>query len=129
MSKANSFRVGMVTGNIRGRVWYLCYFENGERRRPASGRSGTPPGNSPHRSTPSSKPAHRPLGGPNRSWLHRHHCPFRNDVWHISPAGTSGSVKAAICGTIDRIESVRQVRLAVQRGLRTQEFGQGYENA
>ncbi len=37
MSKAHSFRVGKVTGYLRGRVWYLCYFENGRRRRPRAG--------------------------------------------------------------------------------------------
>ncbi len=37
MSKSNSFRVGKVTGYLRGRVWYLCYFENGKRRRPRAG--------------------------------------------------------------------------------------------
>jgi integrase len=37
MSKANSFRVGKVSGYLRGRVWYLCYFENGKRRRPRAG--------------------------------------------------------------------------------------------
>ncbi len=37
MSKSNSFRVGKVTGYLRGRVWYLCYFENGTRRRPRAG--------------------------------------------------------------------------------------------
>ncbi len=34
MSKSNSFRVDKVTGYLRGRVWYLCYLENGKRRRP-----------------------------------------------------------------------------------------------
>ncbi len=34
MSKSNSFRIGKVTGYLRGRVWYLCYLENGKRRRP-----------------------------------------------------------------------------------------------
>ncbi|MBM3983785.1 MAG: hypothetical protein FJ304_26670, partial [Planctomycetes bacterium] len=37
MSKSNSFRVGKVSGYLRGRVWYLCYFENGKRRRPRAG--------------------------------------------------------------------------------------------
>ena len=37
MSKSTSFRVGKVTGYLRGRVWYLCYFENGKRRRPRVG--------------------------------------------------------------------------------------------
>ena len=37
MSKSNSFRVGKVTGYLRGRVWYLRYFENGKRRRPRVG--------------------------------------------------------------------------------------------
>ncbi|MDB5306174.1 MAG: hypothetical protein JWO38_376 [Gemmataceae bacterium] len=37
MPKAHSFRVGKVTGYLRGRVWYLCYFENGQRRRPRVG--------------------------------------------------------------------------------------------
>lgn len=37
MAKSNSFRVGKVTGYLRGRVWYLCYFEGGKRRRPRAG--------------------------------------------------------------------------------------------
>ncbi|QDU21805.1 tyrosine-type recombinase/integrase [Urbifossiella limnaea] len=37
MAKARSFRVGKVTGYLRGRVWYLCYFEHGKRRRPRAG--------------------------------------------------------------------------------------------
>ena len=31
--KASSFRVGRVQVYQRGRVWYLCYHENGQRRR------------------------------------------------------------------------------------------------
>jgi integrase len=34
MSKVNTFRVGKVRAYLRGRVWYLCYHENGRRRRP-----------------------------------------------------------------------------------------------
>ena len=34
MSKSNSFRDGKVSGYLRGQVWYLCYFEQGKRRRP-----------------------------------------------------------------------------------------------
>ena len=37
MSKSQSFRVGKVNGYLRGRVWYLCYFENGKRLRPRVG--------------------------------------------------------------------------------------------
>src|SRR5207253_10819303 len=37
MTRSNSFRVGKVTGYLRGRVWYLCYFEHGRRRRPRRG--------------------------------------------------------------------------------------------
>jgi len=37
MPRSNSFRIGKVTGYLRGRVWYLCYFENGQRRRPRVG--------------------------------------------------------------------------------------------
>jgi hypothetical protein len=37
MSKANTFRVGKVRAYLRGRVWYLCYHENGRRRRPRVG--------------------------------------------------------------------------------------------
>ena len=32
-----SFRVGRVRGYMRGTVWYLCYHENGARRRPRVG--------------------------------------------------------------------------------------------
>jgi integrase len=32
-----SFRVGRVRGYLRGDVWYLCYHENGVRRRPRAG--------------------------------------------------------------------------------------------
>lgn len=37
MPRANSFRTGKVTGYLRGRVWYLCYFEHGQRKRPRVG--------------------------------------------------------------------------------------------
>ncbi len=36
-AKAKSFRVGKVAGVLRGRVWYLIYFEGGRRRRPRVG--------------------------------------------------------------------------------------------
>src|SRR5215475_14502939 len=35
--KQSSFRVGRVQGYLRGRVWYLCYHEHGQRRRPRVG--------------------------------------------------------------------------------------------
>jgi integrase len=37
MSKSRSFRVGKVQGYLRGQVWYLCYHEHGQRRRPRVG--------------------------------------------------------------------------------------------
>jgi integrase len=37
MPRSNSFRIGKVTGYLRGRVWYLCYFEHGQRKRPRVG--------------------------------------------------------------------------------------------
>lgn len=38
MSKrAPSFRIGRVQAYLRGRVWYLCYHENGSRHRPRVG--------------------------------------------------------------------------------------------
>lgn len=36
--KVKSFRVGQVRGDLRGRVWYLTYVENGKRLRPRAGR-------------------------------------------------------------------------------------------
>jgi integrase len=36
-SKSISFRVGRVSAYQRGRVWYLCYYEHGQRRRPRIG--------------------------------------------------------------------------------------------
>ncbi len=35
--KTKSFRVGRVRGDLRGKVWYLTYFELGQRRRPKVG--------------------------------------------------------------------------------------------
>ena len=35
--KATGFRVGSVQGYLRNRVWYLCYHEQGQRRRPRVG--------------------------------------------------------------------------------------------
>ncbi len=35
--KQSSFRVGKVRGDLRGKVWYLTYFEEGRRRRPRVG--------------------------------------------------------------------------------------------
>ena len=37
MPRANSFRIGKVTGYLRSRIWYLCYFEHGQRKRPRVG--------------------------------------------------------------------------------------------
>src|SRR5437660_552128 len=34
---STSFRVGKVRAYLRGRVWYLCYFDNGKRHRPRVG--------------------------------------------------------------------------------------------
>lgn len=35
--KSLSFRIGKVLGYLRGKVWYLCYHDNGQRRRPRVG--------------------------------------------------------------------------------------------
>src|SRR4051812_9783234 len=35
--KSLSFRVGRVLGYLRGKVWYLCYHDNGQRHRPRIG--------------------------------------------------------------------------------------------
>ena len=32
--KSKSLRVGRVRANLRGRVWYLCYYEHGRRHQP-----------------------------------------------------------------------------------------------
>ena len=53
--KASSFRVGRVQVYQRGRVWYLCYHENGQRRRLVSATIGRLPGSSPPRPTLSSR--------------------------------------------------------------------------
>jgi hypothetical protein len=37
---SSSFRVGKVQVYLRGRIWYLCYHENGQRRRPRVGSDG-----------------------------------------------------------------------------------------
>ena len=37
MAKCQEFRVGRVKAYRRNKVWYLCYFENGRRRRPRVG--------------------------------------------------------------------------------------------
>jgi integrase len=36
-NKPVSFRVGKVQAYLRGKVWYLCYHDNGQRRRPRVG--------------------------------------------------------------------------------------------
>ena len=35
--KHTSFRVGRVRAYLRGKVWYLCYYEAGQRRQPRVG--------------------------------------------------------------------------------------------
>jgi integrase len=35
--KSSPFRIGRVQGYLRSKVWYLCYHENGQRRRPRVG--------------------------------------------------------------------------------------------
>jgi len=37
--RTDEFRIGRVKGSVRGRVWYLCYYEQGRRRRPRVGPS------------------------------------------------------------------------------------------
>ncbi|HUG19218.1 MAG TPA: hypothetical protein VMM56_09595, partial [Planctomycetaceae bacterium] len=37
MGRKNSFRIGKVRGDLRGKVWYLSYQENGRRIRPRVG--------------------------------------------------------------------------------------------
>ncbi|HUG17351.1 MAG TPA: hypothetical protein VMM56_00140, partial [Planctomycetaceae bacterium] len=37
MGRKNSFRIGKVRGDLRGKVWYLSYHENGRRIRPRVG--------------------------------------------------------------------------------------------
>jgi integrase len=37
---SSSFRIGKVQVYLRGRIWYLCYHENGQRRRPRVGSDG-----------------------------------------------------------------------------------------
>lgn len=39
MAQHTSFRVGKVRADLRGKVWYLTYFEDGRRRRPRAGAS------------------------------------------------------------------------------------------
>jgi len=34
---SKSFRIGKVQAYLRGKVWYLCYCENGQRHRPRVG--------------------------------------------------------------------------------------------
>src|SRR5438045_2501282 len=36
-NKSVSFRIGKVQAYLRGHIWYLCYHENGLRRRPRVG--------------------------------------------------------------------------------------------
>ena len=36
--RKSSFRIGKVRAHLRGRTWYLCYFENGRRHRPRVGQ-------------------------------------------------------------------------------------------
>ena len=37
MAKQTSFRMGKVRGDLRGKIWYLTYQENGRRKRPRVG--------------------------------------------------------------------------------------------
>ncbi|QDT36033.1 hypothetical protein Pan189_03880 [Stratiformator vulcanicus] len=39
MPQKKSFRIGRVRGDLRGRVWYLTYHEQGQRQRPRVGPS------------------------------------------------------------------------------------------
>jgi hypothetical protein len=34
MTTKTSFRIGKVRGDLRGKIWYLTYQENGRRQRP-----------------------------------------------------------------------------------------------
>jgi hypothetical protein len=61
LSKFNSFRIGKVTGYLRGCVWKLCSLEHGRRPNSAPIPTGTLLGNSLPESTTNSKPVFRPL--------------------------------------------------------------------
>lgn len=37
MARSSSFRLGRVSAHLRGRVWYLTYYEQGRRRQPRVG--------------------------------------------------------------------------------------------
>ena len=61
--EVKSFRVGKVAVYLRGKVWYLCYYENGRRRRPRAGpdREACPYGKLDPRGTPGGVLAGRAL--------------------------------------------------------------------
>src|SRR5262249_28708869 len=90
--KYNTFRVGKVLAYLRGKVWYLCYHEHGQRRRPRVG-----PDKEAARQLAAQVSPHLHPGAPaavsfepisilelRRDWLEQHEQVLRSSVQPIS---------------------------------------------
>ena len=90
--KSKTFRVGKVLGYLRGKVWYLCYHEQGKRHRPRVG-----PDRAAARQLASQVNAQLEVGAPaalsfepiaipelRRRWLEHHEQVLRSSVQTIN---------------------------------------------
>ena len=123
--RSQSFRVGKVKAYLRREIWYLCYFENGQRRRPRVG-----PDREAAKQLAAQTNAQLEVGAPallsfeplaidalREQWLQHHDQVLR------SSAQTINRYRTATAHLLRFIRDVRSVRVASQfRVAHAEEF-------
>src|SRR5687767_15912706 len=110
----SSFRIGKVKGYVRGRVWYLQYHENGQRRRP---RVGPDPDAARRLAAQTNAQLETgdvavltfepvPVSDLRQRWLEHHEHVLRSSVHTVS------RYRTATQHLLDFVRDVRPVRLA-----------------
>jgi integrase len=124
-ARSGSFRVGKVKAYMRGEIWYLCYFENGKRRRPRVG-----PDRDVAKQLAAQTNAQIEVGAPallsfeplaiselRERWLQHHEQVLRSSVQTIN------RYRTATAHLLHFLQDVRPVRLASQfRVAHAEEF-------
>ena len=125
IAKTASFRIGRVRAFLRGRVWYLCYHEDGRRRQPRVG-----PGRDEARRLAAEVNAQLEVGAPSalgfepisiadlrQRWLDHHEHVRRSSLQTI------GRYRSATSHLINFLRDVRPVRRASDlRAAHAEEF-------
>jgi len=116
--KTKSFRVGRVTAYLRGKVWYLCYYENGKRHRPrvgvdkAAARQLAAQTNAQLEFTVPAPLSFEPVGIAElrERWLHHHECVLRSSVATVRRYRTASAHLLEFARGIRRVVSVAHFR-------------------